>query len=42
MPAWNWRRCIGMVLGTEPDLHQAEWRFQNAYSGFVVLEEKKS
>ena len=29
-------------FGTEPDLHQAEWRFQNAYSGFVVLEEKKS
>lgn len=27
-------------LGTEPDLQQAEWRFQNAYSGFVVLEEK--
>lgn len=27
-------------FGTEPDLHQAEWRFQNAYSGFVVLEEK--
>lgn len=25
---------------TEPDLQQAEWRFQNAYSGFVVLEEK--
>ena len=29
-------------FGTEPDLQQAEWRFQNAYSGFVVLEEKKS
>lgn len=27
-------------FGTEPDLQQAEWRFQNAYSGFVVLEEK--
>lgn len=27
-------------FGTGPDLQQAEWRFQNAYSGFVVLEEK--
>ena len=26
--------------GTKPDLQQAEWRFQDAYSGFLVLEEK--
>lgn len=26
--------------GTKPDLQQAEWRFQDAYSGFFVLEEK--
>ena len=26
--------------GTKPDLQQAEWRFQDAYSGFFVLKEK--
>lgn len=40
MPAWELAKMYRDGFGTEPDLQQAEWRFQNAYSGFVVLEEK--
>ena len=42
MPAWNWRRCIGMVLVQSRIYTRQSGDFRMRIPVLVVLEEKMS